>query len=49
MMRHVRTRGAADTPASLGEQLDAAAGMADAHDEDMEAVLPGWVQPAGIM
>ena len=33
----------------LGEQLDAAAGMADAHDEDMEAVLPGWVQPAGIM
>lgn len=33
----------------LGEQLNAAAGMADAHDDDMEAVLPGWVQPAGIM
>jgi len=33
----------------LGDQLDAAAGMASAHDEDMEAVCPGWVQPTGIM
>ena len=33
----------------LGAQLDAAAGMATARDEDIEAVCPGWVQPAGVI
>ena len=33
----------------LGAQLNAAAGMAAACDEDIEAVCPGWVQPAGVI
>ena len=34
--------------ALLGEQLGAAASMAEAADEDLEAMCPGWAQPAGM-
>ena len=30
----------------LGQQLEAAAGMREANDMDIEAMCPGWVQPA---
>ena len=32
--------------ALLGQQLDAAAAAADAADEDIEAMVEGWVQPS---
>ena len=32
--------------ALAGQQMDAAAGMADARDREMEAMVPGWVQLA---
>ncbi len=34
--------------ALVGQQMDAAAGMADAGDEEVEAMVAGWVQPAAL-
>ena len=52
---HIKERGRWKTDiweiyrrALLGEQLNAAAGMAEATDEDLEAMCPGWAQPAGM-
>ena len=34
--------------ALVGQQMDAAAGMADARDTEVEVAVPGWIQPAAL-
>ena len=34
--------------ALVGQQMDAAAGMANAQDTSVEMAVPGWVQPAAL-